>query len=453
MLRVGWILALGLWLSWCSATTYGQNGVVDRSPTIAADLAPMAFALNATGEAAQGGDVQPSEPTPDAAACCDAPSPQPWKLPQPCVLQHWGINVGGWVQQGLTFNADNPRDRFNGPVTTNDQSQQYQLNQAWVYFVKPTKTDGCGFDIGGRVDVVYGSDWRFGMNQGLENRINGSDNLYGLILPQFYLELAFNDLTVKLGHFATMTSYEVVPAPANFFYSHSYLMAGYFDPLLVTGLQAEYKLGDNWTLIGGFNRGWMMFEDPAGDMNFLGGVKWVSDDKRTTLSSMVDAGSQVGFTGNNDRTSWINVFTYQLNECWNYAAQYTVGQELNGSTVNLGSTAHWYGTDQYLFYKLNPQWSTGLRYEWVRDEDGSRIAGIGNRPETTYGWLGKPGFTGSFHALSLGLNYRPHPNFVFRPEVRWDGYDGPTNLAKQLPFNDGSKCSQFTTAMDLIVTF
>jgi len=35
----------------------------------------------------------------------------------------------------------------------------------------------------------------------------------------------------------------------NFFYSDSYLMGGYFDPLLVTGLQADYKLNDNWTLI------------------------------------------------------------------------------------------------------------------------------------------------------------------------------------------------------------
>ena len=163
MSRVGWILAIGLWLSCCSVATYGQNGAVDRAPNIASDLPPMVFAQNATGETAQGDVVQPSVPTPDAsdAACCDAPSPQPWKLPQPCVLQQLGINVGGWVQQGLTLNADNPVDGFNGPVTTNDQSQQYQMNQAWVYFVKPTKTDGCGFDIGGRVDVVYGTDWRF----------------------------------------------------------------------------------------------------------------------------------------------------------------------------------------------------------------------------------------------------------------------------------------------------
>ena len=90
-----------------------------------------------------------------------------------------------------------------------------------------------------------------------------------MILPQFYLEVAVNNLTVKLGHFATFTSYEVVPAPMNF------------------------------------------------------------------------------------------------------------------------------------FYKLNSKWSTGLHYEWVRDEDGARIAGIGNVVLPVHGWDGKPGFTGSFHDLSL----------------------------------------------------
>ena len=60
------------------------------------------------------------------------------------------------------------------------------LNQAWLYFVRPTKTDGCGFDIGGRVDVVYGEDWRFGQCDGLENRFDDPNSFYGLVLPQFY---------------------------------------------------------------------------------------------------------------------------------------------------------------------------------------------------------------------------------------------------------------------------
>ena len=69
------------------------------------------------------------------------------------IFQQAGINVGGWIEQGITYDAWNPVDRFNGPMCINDRSGEYQLNQAWLYFVRPTKTDGCGFDIGGRIDA------------------------------------------------------------------------------------------------------------------------------------------------------------------------------------------------------------------------------------------------------------------------------------------------------------
>ncbi len=118
------------------------------------------------------------------------------------------------------------------------------------------------------------------------------------MFPQAYLEGAFNDLTVKLGHYATFTTYEVVPSPANFFDSHSFAMAGYFDPCLVTGLMTDHRLNDHWNLLNGF-----------------------------------------------------------------------------------------------------------------------------------------------------------HPKVIFRPEVRWDWYDGTPNLAGQFPFDDGTSRDQFTTAMELIVTF
>jgi hypothetical protein len=379
--------------------------------------------------------------------------PKPWHLPQPCIFQEHNITMGGWIQQGITFNSDGPADQFNGPNITNDRDHEYQLNQAWLFFERKTNTDGCGWDIGGRIDLIEGTDWRFGQCYGLENRFDDPNSFYGLVLPQFYGEVAVNNWTVKMGHFATFTSYEVVPAPANFFYSHTYLMGGYFDPLLVTGLQADYKLNDNWTIINGINRGWQMFEDPTDSWNYLGGGKWASDDKKSTLSLMVDAGDQTGFTGLRSRYSCYIVYTNQLTKKLLYASQYDVGQEVNGSVVTPGQNANWYGLEQVLIYKLNEKWSAGVRYEWVRDEEGSRIAGVGNLLGTDKGWDGQPGFAGSFHDVTLGLNYRPNANFVFRPEVRWDAYDGPQNPAGQLPYGDYTRSSQFTFAIDMIVTF
>jgi hypothetical protein len=382
----------------------------------------------------------------------------PWKLPQPAVLQNAGITVGGWVEQGITFNSQNPSDKFNGPIATDDRAGEYQLNQAWVFLERKTKTNGYGWDIGGRIDMSYGTDWRFGQCEGLEPTFDSADSFYGLVLPQFYAEVAYNDLTVKLGHFATLSSLEVVPAPANFFYSHSLLSCGYFDPLLVTGLQADYKLNDSWTAFAGFNRGWMKFEDSSETYNFLGGVKWTNLDKRANLMVSVDAGPEGGFAvynGSNvhDRTNVITVFTYQFTKRFGYGSQYTAGIEENGSVVNPGHDASWYGTEQLFTYVLNEKWTAGLRYECVRDNDGSRVFGIGYATGTNKAWTGQPGMAGTYSDLSLGANYRPNKNLVLRPEVRWDWYDGNANAAGQLPFGDMTKRDQCLFDVDLIFTF
>ncbi len=329
-----------------------------------------------------------AQETPENYASGYAPPPdppKPWHLPQPCFFQQHNIDMGGWIEQGITFNNLRPADRFNGPNLTNDRDREYQLNQAWLYFNRPTNTDGCGWDLGGRVDVDYGTDWRFGQCFGLENRFDDPNSFYGLVLPQFYMEVAVNDLTVKMGHFATFTSYEVVPAPMNFFYSHSYLMSGYFDPVLVTGLQADYNLGHGWKASGGINRGWQEFEDPTNTWNFLGGLKWTSDSKKQTLSVMADTGPQLGFTGLHERDSCYIVYTNQFTEKLQYATQIDVGQEKNGSFVTPGQNANWYGLEEVLIYKLNPKWSAGaLRMgprrgrradcrHWQRSVDRSRM--------------------------------------------------------------------------------
>jgi len=392
----------------------------------------------------------------EAAAMEAEGPPEPWKVPQPGFLQNLGIGWGGWIQQGITGNAANPPDRFNGPLATNDRSGEYQLNQAWIYFHRPTNTEDKTFDLGGHIDMSYGTDWRFGMNPGLENRINSADQFYGLVLPQFYLEVAWNDLSVKLGHYATGMGHEMVPAVGNFFYSHSYLMS-YSEPLLVTGAEADYKLNDRLTLVGAFHRGWMMFEDQNDDFDFLGGVRWKSDDQRTGMSFLVDTGVQQHFFGEQlNRTVYAFVFTHKFNPTWFYALQYNHGWEPGGAVrpqAQGSDDAEWYGICQWLTYTLNPKLTLGGRFEWFRDDDGDRVAGVGGWIGSNKGWLGAPGFAGNFYELSLGVNWRPHPNFNFRPELRYDWYDGTRNIAGQLPFDAGVSRDQFTFAIDVVTTF
>jgi hypothetical protein len=410
---------------------------------------PAPDSTAATGEGASD-TVESNLPAFEATSLSTQPESEasaPWKLPQPSFLQNHGIVLGGWVEQGITFNGT--PDQFNGPVGTNDWNHEYQLNQAWLFLDRPANNHGEGWAIGGHVDAIYGTDWRFGINNGLETRIDSFNrNSYGLVLPQFYAEVAYNRLSVKMGHFAGILGYEVIPAPANPFYSHSYAMA-FGEPLLVTGVQAEYKLSDEWTASAGFNRGWMEFEDNNNQLDFMGGVKWVGENKKTSLAFAMDAGPQDN-AGEQDRLVYSIVLQHQLTEQLRYVLQNDMGWQFDTPTA--GNTASWSDINQYLLYKVNDKWNANLRAEWFGDRDGVRVGG----PPPGAGIRAWPlsGFAGNFYEVTAGLTWKPNANVMVRPEIRYDWYDGPASATtNQLPFDSGTKANQFLFATDLVVTF
>jgi len=376
--------------------------------------------------------------------------PKPWTIPQPAALQKMGIRVGGWLEQGITFNGYGNGDGFNGTVGTNDLDGEYQMNQLWLYITKPINTQKRGWDIGGHVDLIYGTDWRFGINEGLEDRINGFDRqTYGLVIPQAYAEVGVGRLSVKLGHFAGILDYEVVPAVFNPFYSHS-LGYGFTVPQLVTGVLSEYRFSQQFSIQSGFHRGWMKFEDNNNHLDLMSGFKWQSCDKLTSVAWAFSCGPQDD-AGNQDRFVYSLIGKRQVTEKLQYILVHNLGWENNGDWRS-NQDAEWYGINQYFLLKLNPKWQASARVEWLRDDDGARVFG----PPPAAGiraWERGPGFAGNFYELTLGVSYRPHPNVVFRPEIRWDWYDGTRNLAGDLPFRDGDRSTQFTVGGDVICTF
>jgi hypothetical protein len=416
-----------------------------RAPDTGAGAARAAPANDAAAASVPLGDGDPGG---------DPPGPKPWSLPQPYVLQRLGFKMGGWLEQGITFNGREPANHFNGPVGLNDLASEYQMNQLWLFLDRPLGNDGVGWGLGAHLDLVYGTDWRFGINHGLEDRINAfDDQTYGMVIPQAYVEVGYNNLSVKVGHFASpLLVYETVPAPANPFYSHSYATA-FSEPLLVTGVLAEYKLGEQLVPFAGFHRGWMMFEDNNSVLDVTGGVRWHSKSNRTKLTYAASSGPQDP-AGVQNRFSHVLLWREQLGTKWEYIFQHDLGVEQNALPGN--GSADWYGINQYLLYTINPKWTALARVEWFRDDDGVRV--FGPPPQAGIrAWPGAPGFAGNFYEVTVGLNWRPHPNFLFRPELRWDWYDGPSNGAAApsgpFPFIDGQRKDQFLFGMDLITTF
>jgi hypothetical protein len=373
----------------------------------------------------------------DASRCFALPS-----------LESRNIRMRGWIDQGYTWNPDSPANRFNGPDTVNDRSNEYQMNQFYAFAERLTNTGGCGVDWGGRVDLLYGTDWRWVRSNGLEDTWNESSRFYGLAMPQLYADFAMDDWVFRFGHFYSDMGFESAMAPDNFFYSHTYTFQ-YGQPITYTGFEASFKINDQVTATGGLQRGWNQWEDNNDKVGFLGKIAWRSLDEKTGLTfGIVTGNEQVGFSSS--RTVVSVLLDHRFTDRFRWAIQYDGGRESN-VVAQAGADprdAEWYSVTNYFFLDLNPCWTLGLRHEWFADLDGARIVenDIGGH---TFQYAGAPGW---WNELALGVNFKPNKTVTLRSEVRWDwiaNADGATST----PFDDSTTKQQFLWGTDLIVHF
>ncbi len=369
----------------------------------------------------------------DCGDCC---SPRPplgdWR--------NWlrGICWEGWIDQGFTINTLSPRNRSNGTVTFNDRSNDYQLNQLYLRLTRDVDVDGCFLDVGGRLDLLYGTDSIYTFARGLEVRRDLSPKWnaqrYGLSMPQCYMEVFApwgNGLSVKLGHFYSILGYESVEAPENFFYSHSYVRQ-YAEPFTETGLLAETWLGP-FAIQAGMSRGYDNWEDNNDNLSFLGGLHWESCNRRTNVALCVHAGREQPDPSTNVRTVYSLVIQQKLGRRWECVLQHDYGTE-PGAGVDRG-VADWYGVNSYLFYTINDCWKAGMRFEWFCDEGGARVPGANQ--------------TADYFELCPGINWTPSERMIVRSELRWDW----TGTAGYDPFGDGTRSNQLLLDFDVILRF
>lgn len=362
----------------------------------------------------------------------------------PCVstgLRHGGLPLGvrweGWLAQGVTLNTRSPSNRSNFPVTFNDRSNDYQLNQLYLIAERAVRNDA--WSVGGRVDLLYGTDHRYTMARGLEVHGDGSPKWnsedYGVAMPQLYME-AFAPIgpgvNFKMGHFYTILGYESVPAPDNFFYSHAYTKQ-YGEPFTHTGCLAATEVGPV-KLQAGLTRGWNNWENSNDDYGFLGGMSWTSQDERTSLAFALHTGreEEVLSPATNTRTTYSMVFSHDFYGPWSCALQHDLG--IDRGVLQDGSDATWYGVNMYLFREITEQWKFGYRFEWFRDNDGTRVVN---------------GQSADYYQMAWGLNYSPSDRLRIRPSIRWD-WAGSRNSR---PFINGTSNEQLLLDCDVLIQF
>jgi hypothetical protein len=344
-----------------------------------------------------------------------------------------GWDFGGWTAVSYYDNNIPLSAAKNDLRSFDDIPDAANVSQQWFYVGRVADGSG-GLDLGGRMDVLYGTDAQktqsFGnprSNGAAGERDSGTfdaswdHGTYGWAMPQLYMEVAYNDLSVKVGHFFTPLGYEVIPATGNFFHSHSYTMFN-SEPFTHTGALGTYTgMGEGLTLYGGWALGWDTGFDQLNSGNIaIGGFAYelAEDVTFTYLNTYGNFGLLDG--GSKNSYSHSCVLTAGLTDNLQYIAQSDLVRTDNPGVSQYDTV----GLNQYLIYKLNDVISTGGRVEWWK-ADGT-----------------------SYNQVTGGFNIHVLENLVIRPEARYDWAPGtPTAI-----FPSGN-IDEETFAVDAILTY
>lgn len=408
------------------------------------------------------------------------------------LLKDNGIVVGGWANAGITYNANNPEDNFNGPVGFNDRSNEFQLNQLNLFLQRAVTTEGNSWDFGTRIDVMYGTDAIFAQAFGVPpydintgqplktgtwdlNMIGSETNrFYDIAIPQAFLEIYApfgNGLNIKVGHFYTILGYEPMQAPDSFFYSHSYTALD-GEPGTHTGLLVNYAFNKNWSVTagpvtgsatGGWDGAW---DQQLGNWAGMGGLTWTSNSANSTLN----ISGTYGKTSEHINAAWgmySIVLQQDLTDSAHLIVQHDHGYANNtasydnaGNIIPNNVDAQWYGINTHLYYDIKENLTVGIRGEWFRDHNGFRVLtpvrvfastydsnGI---PRTYAGNNILPATPSGYYDITLGMNWKPKVWLNIRPNIRYDWVDGGGNYK---PFDTGNKKDQFLFSTDITVVF
>jgi hypothetical protein len=363
-------------------------------------------------------------------------------------LDALGLRAWGYVEAGFTGNLTNGQRTLFGRSFDSARVDNIQLNQTRLTLERVYDTNK-SFDIGGRFDLLYGSDARFtkntfpgGHEYAILENVGEGQGADWLDFLQAYGQLWFktgqeSGLEVLVGKFLSPVGYEATDAALTQVYSHSFL-SNFAVPTAHTGVKLNYAFNSQYSAYFAVVTGWDTFVDDNNNApSYIFGGAWNSCTKcgqkvKDALTVNFITGPERTGNSHDDRSvidaTYVHLWTEKLSSTING----DFGTE-QGAAPHNGGRANWYGLAHYLTYVFNDYVSGTWRTEWFCDDSGARI-----------------GHEGNFYENTFGLTLTPWPkdkvlkNLLFRPELRWDH----SNVAVF-----GSDRDEMTAAMDVIFKF
>jgi len=333
-----------------------------------------------------------------------------------------------------------------------EQPTNWKLNQIW-FGARRDLTDR--LDWGFQADYVYGTDTRYARNWGDQSFDYkwGSGDHFGSF-TQLFGTVGTKDLFVRVGKFAGGFSHEGLPAPREYFYTHSYLCFG--RPLTAHGVTVEWKPNQKWT----FSSGWVAgvftsFDNPFNDSGLLGKATY-HFTKDASLSYHIfynDRGARPDrplndFGAHNGMIECHNILIlrWKLSSRWFYMGE--IAYMDSETRARTGSTIHarsW-GVNNHLIYTVNDKLSVGVRGEFHQSHRS-----MFDNPNITFTAPGNGGQGGDLWGVTLAAHYKINPKTTFRPEIRYDYADYNNGYR---PFGGNTtKKDQVCGGVSLIVMF
>jgi hypothetical protein len=367
-------------------------------------------------------------------------------------LRRARVGVAGYGEVGYTWNPDHDSgDEIFGRVFDNERGDHVQVDQLDLSVARAALRRRGQWDVGGKVELIYGYDtFRFHAN-GLNWYGDCLDDASTRSLLQFDLTQAYADvnvpvgtgLLVRVGKFVTPLGYETVQPATSPLYSHSYLF-GFAKPFTHTGVLANYRPDEaaRWSLWGGVVRGWDQALDDNNDaVSFLARVDYAPSEE-WELRVGVIAGPEgdacdCDCPENNHvyRTVVDVVVGHDVSDRLRLAAEGLYGTD--GAADANGNRADWYGAAGYATYVLDRRFTLNARLEFFHDGEGTRL---------------ETGEDLDLYSATVGVTATPFPQHAvlsrlkLRPEVRYDHASTPE-------FDGGTRDHQFTVGLDAVFLF
>ena len=394
------------------------------------------------------------------------------------------LKFGLQVEGGIIGNAANPGPGTGGNFGQlfTDKSNQFQFNQVLATITRPLDPKATGFDIGFKLQGLFGTDARYtrwvDFGKGQTGTYQGDITEANILIHTPWLSSGGVDF--KVGMFTTSLGAETIDPSTNSFYSHSYIF-NFGLPLKHTGVLATWHATDMIDLYAGVDSGVNTTLGPnAGDNNsaysFTGGIGLTLLDGNLTMLGLTHIGPEnpgrAGGAGSlNPHADSANRYYVDLVTTWKFDEKLTFINEINyvhdenpGMLGAVGSAPSAYGTAVYAGYELTDMVTLNARAEVFKDDKNFFVAAFpgpndfnnyqSGFPATTIA-PGKPGQSTTYGAITIGATIKPPIEMLkvpgalmVRPEIRYD-----TAFGGKKPFNGQRDSGAFTFGSDFVLTF